>query len=1403
MEHTPTNPQMDALRQHPVASTSHHIPHPGPCQLAMDLDVISVNSVSSSKTDYSGTSTVCLNPRPSAQQIGYIKPLLGASSRLGRALAELFGLLVKLCVGSPTRMRRGQNVMTTPHLTTPFARNVATALNQLLARGLNCKALPPSPIPKFRLTFLICSVGFTSPMLFDEKKYPYHLMLQKFVALGGQAAFFNTFRWALSAGDTVPLEEGLESKNLPDGTGEFLDVWLVLLEKMVNPKAILESPHVVNTKQPGNNMQPFDPLKYLIRIHKLAFEAVMYMWGKAPLRNYGLRMTESILSILKHILRGERIIRERLSKPSESKNETSVATGPTAGPSTSNATEVIDVSINSENLQQLMDMGFTHEHSIEALTQTSNIEQATEYLLSNRDLALNQMDVELSEDDQMMQAIAMSLGDPSTSNTEPAEKEPKKEQPTEDLRPLSEELIDNFSLSALHVCLKLIETLPECIHKAGDLLITIMKRNGPTFRDNMLDRILAEICHNARHVIVAMEKATSGDSVFASLNYTEVLHMEHTLRLGHYTHLYTLFFEIPTYFDMRIPCGFALHRAKVIPFCVKLISLAQELMLKTKKTDEPRWLTPVLLLIDSYCKVALCTQRKREMHLVTRRFWKWFDIVTGKWTPYSPNNNTIINEAYWNGEQSVRITCGRRRYTIMFTNMMQMNDESGNNRPITMIPVNLIRDYCTDITKEVNEKDEDSTTILTDREKKRCIPVPHLPDEVLERVMRDCLLFMQLQIDKNFLHAIMRVCVRLTRNFNYARMFVHGGGVRAMMKLRQHSAFPGHEVLSTILIRHTLEEPNTLAYAMEKALRARTLVSIPPPYKELMYLTRQIGGAVTRAPDIFFKVAKDIARIDYSVYGRGDDVDTRLPLRCDSALRPPSPPSDDEICMSVIRDLLTALLLPLEYDIADNTTSSYTTRSSSDSNSNSNTSPASESVYRRASDLLTAGPSTDEMFQESNDSPPRSGLKSTFTVKEPVDQDLMARPLLSKHAIIKMLADAVVSYGPAAKLITEFSYKARITALIPEETTALAFIFDKLIPINENLSDREVSNMCRMLIAALSSCNHSTDAQTALVTEIKAALQRALLLPENTEKHNQIQLVCGLISTMIENCPPTHPRSKNQPLSGQMNNIVRIMLRKGVVTDLARVPHCLDLSSQNFSFTMNAALKPLEALTRIVNQPIPAPSSTKSKKTHHHHHHTLDSTRSATTSTEATNAQGEETAEDTENTDHDVSAVGSSLEANPTNQADETDNLLEIMDQLLERAVNDTNNSGHNHGMDLDDDGIVRYEHERDATEELMSTDSGDSDSNASDQDDDNDDNEADDEDIDVEEVEDNNSDDDENNSSAPNIDRDEDILMIQYADNDGDGLPLIRRNENGFAIPIFENVATGNEPTGKFFSVI
>ncbi|MCP3665666.1 MAG: hypothetical protein GY696_24735 [Gammaproteobacteria bacterium] len=360
------------------------------------------------------------NPQLQAQ-IKQIKPLLSGSSRLGRALAELFGLLVKLCVGSPLRQRRGQPTAPMPVMPSPPARAVASALTKLLTSGLSWQPPSTSPLPKFRLTFFICSVGFTSPMLFDEKKFPYHLMLYQFVSGGGQKAFFDAFYWAITMGDSVAAPEGLENPGLPERTGEFLDAWLMLLEKMVNPKNVLESPHLLPDKALPN-FKPFDTLTYLIKTHKTAFEAVMHIWGKKPLSVYGWRMSESVLSILCHILKGENLIKERLEKekppPEAAKSEAAggsnnaaAATGNVAGASSQAAVGAsaavaaavtappndadpiwtnaasstpAEPDINAEHLQTLMDMGFPRERCIEAIQSVGGgLDAATDYLLNN------------------------------------------------------------------------------------------------------------------------------------------------------------------------------------------------------------------------------------------------------------------------------------------------------------------------------------------------------------------------------------------------------------------------------------------------------------------------------------------------------------------------------------------------------------------------------------------------------------------------------------------------------------------------------------------------------------------------------------------------------------------------------------------------------------------------------------------------------------------------------------------------------------------------------------------------------------------------------------------------------------------------------------------------------------
>lgn len=64
-----------------------------------------------------------------------------------------------------------------------------------------------------------------------------------------------------------------------------------------------------------------------------------------------------------------------------------------------------------------------------------------------------------------------------------------------------------------------------------------------------------------------------------------------------------------------------------------------------------------------------------------------------------------------------------------------------------------------------------------------------------------------------------------------------------------------------------------------------------------------------------------------------------------------------------------------------------------------------------------------------------------------------------------------------------------------------------------------------------------------------------------------------------------------------MNQVVRLFIRKNVVVDLTRISHSLDLSSPQMAATINAALKPLEVISRIVNQPVPPTTHRAKAKT--------------------------------------------------------------------------------------------------------------------------------------------------------------------------------------------------------------
>ncbi|KAM5290404.1 E3 ubiquitin-protein ligase HUWE1 isoform 8-T11 [Glossophaga mutica] len=1217
-----------------------------------------------------------------AARIKQIKPLLSASSRLGRALAELFGLLVKLCVGSPVRQRRSHHAASTTTAPTPAARSTASALTKLLTKGLSWQPPPYTPTPRFRLTFFICSVGFTSPMLFDERKYPYHLMLQKFLCSGGHNALFETFNWALSMGGKVPVAEGLEHSDLPDGTGEFLDAWLMLVEKMVNPTTVLESPHSLPAKLPGSvqNFPQFSALRFLVVTQKAAFTCIKNLWNRKPLKVYGGRMAESMLAILCHILRGEPVIRERLSKEKEgSRGEED--TGQEEGGSRR------DPQVNQQQLQQLMDMGFTREHAMEALLNTSTMEQATEYLLTHPPPIMGGVvrDLSMSEEDQMMRAIAMSLGqdipmdqraespEEVACRKEEEERKAREKQEEEEAKclekfqdadPLEQDELHTFTDTMLPGCFHLLDELPDTVYRVCDLIMTAIKRNGADYRDMILKQVVNQVWEAADVLIKAALPLTTSDTKTVSEWISQMATLPQASNLATRILLLTLLFE-----ELKLPCAWVVESSGILNVLIKLLEVVQPCLQAAKEQKEvqtPKWITPVLLLIDFYEKTAISSKRRAQMTKYLQsnnNNWRWFDDRSGRWCSYSASNNSTIDSAWKSGETSVRFTAGRRRYTVQFTTMVQVNEETGNRRPVMLTLLRVPRlnknsknsngqelEKTLEESKEMDIKRKENkgndtplATENTNTEKETSLEetkmgdilIQGLTEDMVTVLIRACVSMLGVPVDPDTLHATLRLCLRLTRDHKYAMMFAELKSTRMILNLTQSSGFNGFTPLVTLLLRHIIEDPCTLRHTMEKVVRSAAtsgagsttsgVVSGSLGSREINYILRVLGPAACRNPDIFTEVANCCIRIALPApRGSGtasDDEFENLRIKGPNAVQlvkttplKPSPlPVIPDTIKEVIYDMLNALAAyhapeeaeksdpkaggmtqevgQLLQDMGDDVYQQYRslTRQSSDFDTQSGFAINSQVFAADGAATETSTPGASQEVSTPEES--RDGKKDKEgdrASEEGKQKGKGSKPLMPTSTILRLLAELVRSYVGIATLIANYSYTVGQSELIKEDCSVLAFVLDHLLPHTQNAEDKDTPALARLFLASLAAAGSGTDAQVALVNEVKAALGRALAMAESTEKHARLQAVMCIISTIMESCPSTSSFYSSATAKTQhngMNNIIRLFLKKGLVNDLARVPHSLDLSSPNMANTVNAALKPLETLSRIVNQP--------------------------------------------------------------------------------------------------------------------------------------------------------------------------------------------------------------------------
>ncbi|XP_030381581.1 E3 ubiquitin-protein ligase HUWE1 isoform X3 [Scaptodrosophila lebanonensis] len=1264
------------------------------------------------------------------EQFRYIKSLLAASSRLGRALAELLGTLVKLSVGSPqTRQRRVNDLISNINkVPTPEAREIARILSSILVNGFSHESILPKPVPKLKLTFLICSVGFTGPMLFDDKRSAFHLMISQFCAENGLKAFFEMFYWALSLDNVsqkfvfdqwAPMDNLMQSyeddkRDCPEGTGEFLDAWLQLLEKMVNPRAMLDSPYTMSTRL--NYMPdsvPFEPVFYLIHIHQLAMQALRRIWSRRPIPNYGPSMFETMILILKHLIKSHQMLLERYhTRMKEIKFENLYIRS-------------TDDGLNADHIKVLTDMGFRHYHIIEALRTNASLEEATDHLLNNPEAsALSvgraeaqtpagianpaaattasgtattsdmDVDVDVSVGASEIGQFGTNSNDTSVSATASTSSSslpllllpPASFSNTynyKQIKLMPQLVFDRFCDEAITRAFEFMEAIPDTVTSAADLIAVLYRRHNQAHKQVFITNFVRNIIQWVDFTLQLFEPKASSQRIEECLTGMTATRLFVRLKTS------TLLLE-ENYSDLHRPLVEAITTQGAMVSLVKLLDCMGQWLLEQTRSTVPRWVQNLVDLIDAIDSISHILQRKANMRAVSSDVWRWYDTSTGKWNAYSEANNELIRNAYAAGERWLHINIGRQRCTVSFNCMTQVSEASGSHRPVfpslkvseaitnlhnsnsqhkvdnilnrivrtipdggilqvdELIPLRQIVNFndpqvppatapatATAPTAETSEDPANDSSgsagatsppggnyVMT-RSKSRLKHAaaaakakaavsgtsPLIPKRTQKIVLNeehvglskfDCgriigsIVDLLLQpgqlLNYETKLSLLRLCARLTRNYENAQIFIKRGGVRMLLQLQQSCSFMSFPTYAIIILRHVLEAPPVLQEAMERVLGMRAAGIVPVGHRDLIYVITQVSTAVSRDPTIFVAAAKEMLKGEYLINSSSNPTDdARVMVKSKfgqqsqggtsnatgTEQQPKDEAKDDSLVqssISVLKELLHALIQPCchygsstesvqnaaELVVPDQPPSAVGTTNVGDEDA-----PPSS---KKAAGVNIATGSTTEKFEP-----------CCCTWHIPTTAHIHVKPTLSRATLLKVLADATRAYQSLVpRVLLGHVYTTADSPLITApKQSFLAVLLDRFLPLTQRQHVPEVSTMARVLLSSLSDCYQQPGVQTQVAEEVHAAVARALAQPDSAEKHTRLQVLMSLFPNLIES-PMLYDK-----VHMHRNNMYRVLLRQGVMTYLTKVAQYKDLSNHNTLSTLAAILRPMEILLRF------------------------------------------------------------------------------------------------------------------------------------------------------------------------------------------------------------------------------
>ncbi|CAN1790208.1 E3 ubiquitin-protein ligase UPL1, partial [Linum perenne] len=428
------------------------------------------------------------------------------------------------------------------------------------------------------------------------------------------------------------------------------------------------------------------------------------------------------------------------------------------------------------------------------------------------------------------------------------------------------------------------------------------------------------------------------------------------------------------------------------------------------------------------------------------------------------------------------------------------------------------------------------------------------------------------------MQAVLQLCARLTKTHVLALQFLENGGLAAIFTLPRSCFFPGYDTVTSAIVRHLLEDPQSLQTAMELEIRqafsaGRHAGGIPPR----TFLT-SMAPVISRDPVVFMKAAAVVCRLESSgartlvvLSNERDREKEKLKV---SGAEESLQVSETKIHDSSIKCVKGHRKIP------SNLTQ----------------------VIEQLLDIVLNYPLSESQYavQGESNSMEIDGSSSKVKGKSKVDETQKIQSESERSAalakvtfVLKLLSDILLMYLHAVGVILRRdSELCQLRSLNEMDNLdhggIIHHILHRLLPVSTDKSAGpdewrdKLSEKASWFLVVF--CGRSSEGRRRVINELVKAMSSFSNLENNSNQSILLpNKVMFAFADLVYSILSKNASSSTLPGSGCSPDIAKSMIDGGVVQFLTGILQRIDLDHPDTPKTVNLLLKSLESLTRAAN----------------------------------------------------------------------------------------------------------------------------------------------------------------------------------------------------------------------------